>query len=136
MPTLHNIPKADLKALQGIPMRIEGRSYIAVPVEVLQSLLARAAAVSGSGGPPPGSVEAGSYMRNLIASDLRAARAAAGLTQGQLATRMQLSQTRVDLAEGAARRVSLAFVKRWLAACGLPEDWKPQSEAPSRPTAG
>ncbi len=92
--------------------------------ESIQGLLAKSASVPCSDGTPVDVVEAGPYMRNLIATDLRASRAESGLTQGELATKMKVSQTRVSRAEGGAEKVSLAFVKRWLIACGLPEDWK------------
>jgi transcriptional regulator with XRE-family HTH domain len=68
-------------------------------------------------------------MREAIAADLRTARTEAKLTQGQLAERMGLSQTRVSMAESGAEKVSLAFVKRWLGACGLPEDWQPGADS-------
>lgn len=123
---VESIPKHELKAIRGIPMSIENRPFVAVPVDVLRVLLAASAAA----GPvlsaiPPGSVEAGPFMRNMIAEDLRAARGEAKLTQGDLALKMKVSQTRVSMAESGAEKVSLAFVKRWLKACGLPEDWKP-----------
>jgi len=114
--------RKDLKLLRGIPMRIDDQAFVAVPVGVLRTLLA---SLPEAGVPLEGLVEAGPFMRNLIAGDLRAARTRGGLTQSQLAIRMKVSQTRVSLAERGAEKVGLAFVKRWLHACGLPEDWKP-----------
>jgi DNA-binding XRE family transcriptional regulator len=101
-------------------------AFVAVPMDVLRKLLASCAnALPDLGEVPAGSVEAGPFMQDLIAADIRAARMESGFTQGQLATRMKVSQTRVSMAESGAEKVSLAFVKRWLSACGLPEDWKP-----------
>jgi hypothetical protein len=44
-----------------------------------------------------------------------------------MAAKLSLSQTRVSLAERGTVPVSTTFVKKWLIACGLPEDWKARS---------
>jgi hypothetical protein len=117
------LSKRSLKELQGIPMTIADRAFVAVPVEVLQNLL-RAPRSVPSKEVPPGSVEALAFAGEAIARHLKAARRTAGLTQGEIAARMGISQTRVSLGERGAVPVSTVFVKRWLSACGLPEDWR------------
>ncbi len=74
---------------------------------------------------PEGGVDAHAFIRGSIATDLRAAREVAGLTQAELADRMGKSQTMVSQAESGAARVSERYVRAVLDACGLPEDWKP-----------
>lgn len=80
---------------------------------------------------PAGSVDAHAFVRQSIATDLRAARASAGLTQAQLAERMDKSQTMVSQAESGAMRVSERYVRAVLKACGLPMDWG--GARPSKP---
>jgi hypothetical protein len=133
MSALTTLPKQEIKALRGIPMKIENHLFVAVPVEILRILLAGGAAAL----PPPdeipaGSVEAKPFMIKALALNLRAARMEARLTQEQLAGRMKVSQTRVSLVEGGNEQVSAAFVKRWLKACSLPDGWKPARQ-PSKP---
>lgn len=72
---------------------------------------------------PPGSVDAHAYVRQSIAEALQQAREHAGLTQTELAARLNKSQTMVSQAESGAARVSERYVKAVLKACGLPEDW-------------
>jgi ribosome-binding protein aMBF1 (putative translation factor) len=72
---------------------------------------------------PAGSVDAHSFVRQSIATDLRAARESAGLTQAQLAERMDKSQTMVSQAESGVMRVSERYVRSVLKACGLPMSW-------------
>jgi ribosome-binding protein aMBF1 (putative translation factor) len=74
---------------------------------------------------PEGAEDAHAFLRGSIASDLRAARETAGLTQAELAERMSKSQTMVSQAESGNARVSERYVLAVLKACGLPEDWKP-----------
>jgi hypothetical protein len=116
------LSKNTLRALQGIPMTIEERPFVAIPVEVLRGLL-KGTPIPPSKGLPPGSVEATSYAKASIAKNLKASRLAANLTQAGMAARMGLSQTRISLAERGTVPVSTAFVKRWLSACGFPENW-------------
>jgi ribosome-binding protein aMBF1 (putative translation factor) len=72
---------------------------------------------------PPGTVEAHSFVRQSIGTDLRAAREHASLTQAELAERMGKSQTMISQAESGTARVSERYVRAVLKACGLPEDW-------------
>lgn len=118
-PTLH----PQLKPYGAFTLKLGERPYVAVPLEVFLELTAgRDAKAEGL---PPGSLPAEAFLAEAIGHDFRASRLEAGLTQAQLAARMGISQTRVSQAESGAERVSGAFVKRWLAACGLPPDWRP-----------
>jgi ribosome-binding protein aMBF1 (putative translation factor) len=83
-----------------------------------------------SGTLPAGSVDAHTFVQQSIATDLRAARESAGLTQAQLAERMHKSQTMVSQAESGAMRVSERYVRTVLKACRLPMDWN--GSKPSR----
>jgi len=60
-----------------------------------------------------------------LAPRLRAARRQAGLTQVQLAERMDRSQALVSLAERGALRIGTPYLHAVLEACGLPSDWQP-----------
>jgi len=75
---------------------------------------------------PDGAVDAHAFLRGSIATDLRAAREAAKLTQAELAERMGKSQTMVSQAESGSARVSERYVRNVLKACGLPDDWSGQ----------
>lgn len=70
-------------------------------------------------------VDAEEFVRELIADSVRAAREHAGLTQAELAQRMNKSQTLVSQAEVGNAKVSERYVRAVLKACGLPEDWSP-----------
>ncbi len=118
------MPKRDLKALHGIPMSIEGEPFVAVPLAILKGLLKPALVANDI---PEGSVEAIPFMRAALARNLKAARLEVALTQDQLAGRMKVTQPRISQAEGGLEPVSVAFTKRWLKACGLPEGWKARS---------
>jgi DNA-binding XRE family transcriptional regulator len=81
-----------------------------------------------------GTVEAHAFVRRSVASDLRAARQAAGLTQAELAEKMGKSQTMVSQAESGAARVSERYVRTVLKACRLPADWTGPKQRPKRRT--
>jgi len=70
-------------------------------------------------------VDADDFVAVNLGRDLRAARMAAGLTQGQLARRMRKSQSLVSAAERGAIEVGVHYVERVLKACRLPANWKP-----------
>jgi transcriptional regulator with XRE-family HTH domain len=72
-----------------------------------------------------GAVEAGPYMRASIGRGLVQARKAAGLTQGDLAKRLNVSQSMVSQAEQGKIRVGERYTASVLKASGLPEDWTP-----------
>jgi DNA-binding XRE family transcriptional regulator len=120
------LPKSTIKDLHGIPMTIGERAFVAIPLDVLQKLMENASTRPPKA-LPPGSVEATSYAQTAIARNLKVSRLAAKLTQAGMAAKLSLSQTRVSLAERGTVPVSTTFVKKWLIACGLPEDWKARS---------
>jgi len=97
-------------------LTIAGTEYVVIP---------RAEYLKHVGGVPKGSVEALSFVRSSVAEGLRAAREKAGLTQGELASKLGKSQTLVSQAEGGRERVGARYVAAVLKACGLPKDWKP-----------
>lgn len=102
-------------------LTIRGTEYVVIP---------RAEYLKQVGMVPPGSVEALPYVRASLAEGLRAAREAAKLTQGELATKLGKSQTLVSQAEGGRERVGARYVAAVLKACGLPKDWKPATGKP------
>jgi len=100
-------------------IEIEGVEYALLPRAEFERLTA-AAKESGEQ-----LTDAQEYTRRLIAHDLRRARAAAGLTQAELAERIGRSRSMVAGAEGGHQRVGERYVARVLKACGLPKDWRP-----------
>jgi ribosome-binding protein aMBF1 (putative translation factor) len=68
-------------------------------------------------------VDAHAFVRGSIATDLRAAREHAGLTQAELAKKMGKSQTMISQAESGTARISERYVHAVLKACGLPVEW-------------
>jgi len=123
--TVARIARRDLKALHGISMSIEGKPFVAIPLAILKELLKPAANETNE--IPEGSVDAIPFMQATLAKNLKAARLEVRLTQDQIAERLKVTQPRISQAEGGHEPVGVAFVKRWLKACGLPEDWKPRS---------
>ena len=63
-------------------------------------------------------------VRGAIGQDLRKAREAAGLTQAELAGRLNKSQAMVSGAENGTVKTGWPYARSVLKACGLPEDWK------------
>jgi DNA-binding XRE family transcriptional regulator len=101
-------------------LKLDGKTYVILPkAEYLR--LRR-------GDTPPDTVDAISFARTAISNDLRAARDAAGLTQAQLAEKLDKSQTMVSLAEAGNVSVGERYVASVLKACGLPKDWKPGAQ--------
>ncbi len=104
-------------------IEIEGVEYAILPKKELDRLTR---ADGGSEVEEGELVDALDYTRRLIAHDLRRARAAAGLTQAELAERISRSRSLVAGAERGHQRVGDRYVARVLEACGLPEDWRPK----------
>ena len=96
-------------------IKVEGVEYALLPRAELERLTRKG----------DGLTDAREYTRQLIAHDLRRARAAAGLTQAELAERIGRSRSMVAGAEGGHQRVGAPYVARVLKACGLPMDWRP-----------
>ena len=117
------LSKRQLQLVRGIPMTVENQPFVAVPLTILKELLRRPAPDVGAEGIPAGSVDARSFARSALAATLKRARNAASMTQADLAKKMRISQARVSQVEHGLEPVSVAFVKRWLKGCGLPEDW-------------
>jgi ribosome-binding protein aMBF1 (putative translation factor) len=74
-------------------------------------------------GPPPGSVDALVYATQSLAANLKKAREAGGLTQAELAAKLDVGQSAVSMAERAKMRVGERYVRAVLKACGLPQNW-------------
>src|SRR5271170_5980832 len=72
---------------------------------------------------PAGSVDAVEYAVASIANDLRAMRAAAGLSQLELAKKLKVSQSMVANAEAGRARVGESYIRRVMRACKLPRGW-------------
>jgi ribosome-binding protein aMBF1 (putative translation factor) len=71
-----------------------------------------------------GTVAARPYLRALIASDLRMARADAGLTPERVAARIGKSASFVRESESGRTDVSERYLFTFMRACRLPERWK------------
>ena len=123
---MHNpsLPKRDLKAIRGIPMTLEDKPFVAVPLPILKDLLKGAIPFASAAGVPVGSIDARAFARHTLANNLKKARHQAQMTQVDIAKAMRVSQARISQVESGVEPVSVTFVKRWLKACGLPEDWK------------
>jgi ribosome-binding protein aMBF1 (putative translation factor) len=99
-----------------VTVTIDGREYVAIP---------RADYLAMTGGKDlEGAVDAAEYGRRSLGRTLRAAREAAGLTQAELAEKLDKVQPTVSGAEAGRVRVGEAYVSAVLKACGLPADWK------------
>ena len=83
-------------------------------------------------GIPEGSVDAIEYARTSIGATLKAAREHAGLTQSDLAKKLNKSQPMVSGAEGGSISVSARYVEAVLKVCGLPADWKVPTRKPAK----
>ncbi len=84
---------------------------------------AKYASLRRAAGIPDGSVDAIEFGRAALGRTLRAARRHAGLTQEQLAERLNKSQPMISGAESGRVSVSERYVAAVLRACELPPDW-------------
>jgi transcriptional regulator with XRE-family HTH domain len=105
-------------------LQIDGKDYVVIP----KAEYMRLTGAVGEGL----LVDAGTAMREMLARDLRKAREAAGLTQGQLAEKLAVGQSMVSSAESGKAKVGERYVKRVLKACKLPADWVPEPDAPGK----
>jgi hypothetical protein len=94
-------------------VKVGNREYAIVPKDEYEELL----------GIPAGAEDTLAFSGAIIAHDLRAARAKAGLSQAELAKKV--SQPMVANAELGKNRVGRRYMASVLKACGLPKDWKP-----------
>jgi len=98
-----------------IRLTIEGKEYVAIPVEEYRKF--RRGKVSAQ-------VDGIAWAHATLGENLRKAREAAGLTQGELAERLGKSQAMISRAESGDMQVSERYVGQVLKACGLPKTWK------------
>ncbi len=104
-----------------VTVTIDGQEYVALPrADYLRLAGDRDAR---------GAVDAVSYARRSLGRTLRAAREAAGLTQAELAEKLDKVQPMVSGAEKGSVRVGERYVAAVLKACGLPADWKAKGSA-------
>lgn len=80
-------------------------------------------------GLPTDTVDAVAFGMRTLGRSLRLAREEAGYTQAELAKKLRRSQSMVSSAETGTLRVGQRYVLSVLAACRLPEDWKPPRAA-------
>ena len=99
-----------------VELELDGKEYVIVPKADYLRLR--------RGDTPPNTVDAIEFARDSIAADLRAAREKSGLTQDELAVKLDKSQTLVSQAEAGKVSVGERYVAAVLKACGLPKDWK------------
>jgi ribosome-binding protein aMBF1 (putative translation factor) len=95
-------------------IEIAGAEYVVIPKKEYDKL---------RGQIPEGSADAIAYANASIASDLKAAREAGELTQGQLAKKIGKSQTMVSQVESGQERPPKGYVEAVMKACRLPKDW-------------
>ena len=88
-------------------------SYVVVPRKFVRE------AMTGK----PARNFASEYVRFSLGQDLRAARKTAGLNQKELAALIGKGQSTVSMSEKGQIRVSSAYVRAVLKACGVPRDW-------------
>jgi len=65
------------------------------------------------------------WARKELGRNLRTARIMAGLSQAQLASKLQKSETMVSRIEAGEVSAGERYVLALLKACGLPKDWVP-----------
>ena len=103
-------------------LNIDGKHYVILPRAEYLKLVQSSAK-------PETLKDARSVVRAALGTNLRSARKVAGLTQIELAERLDISQAMVSAAEAGRERVAERYVARVLKACGLPKDWTPATTA-------
>ncbi len=96
--------------------KIDNREYVILPRREYEKLA----------GIPAGTEDALAFSSAVLASDVKAARLAAGLSQAELAKKLKISQPMVARAEAGETRVGTRYMANVLKACGLPKTWKPE----------
>lgn len=109
-------------------LEIHGERFAVIPESEYLHLLHEA----GEEVPLPASlfddddvVDADEFVPRVIGQNLRLARMSVGLTQAQLAKKLNKSQALVSGAERGATEVGLRYWQSVLKICKLPKDWKP-----------
>jgi ribosome-binding protein aMBF1 (putative translation factor) len=77
-------------------------------------------------------VDADEFIGKAIGRTLKTARAAAGLTQAQLAKKLKKSQAMVSSAERGTIEIGPGYLRSVLKGCGLPMNWTPPKPTPSQ----
>ncbi len=97
-------------------VKVEGKEYVLIPKVEYDALV---------GAVPVGAVDAVPFAMKSIATDLRKARKAGGLTQSELAKKLKVSQPMVSSVEAGRTAPPKGYVDALLKACGLSKAWKP-----------
>lgn len=92
---------------------IKGERYVVIPEKEYRRL-------TGKGEPTR---PAEDVFRDVMAANLRAARAAAGLSQAELAGKLGVSKSMVAGTESGRIRVADGYTATVLRACKLPKNW-------------
>lgn len=100
-------------------LEVRGETFVVIPKREYLRLKAASGEDIGDEG------DAFAFMNLAIGENIRKARVAAGITQAELAKRLNRSQALVSSAENGTKEVGARYVKAVLKACGLPEDWTP-----------
>lgn len=96
-------------------VNVEGKEYVLIPKAEYDALV---------GTVPSGAVDAVAFATKSIAADLRKARKSAGLTQSELAKKLEVSQPMVSSVEAGRTAPPKGYVEKLLKACKLPKNWK------------
>lgn len=116
-------------------IEIRGERFALIPEQEYLELLDHAAPDASTEADPfdlTDLVDADDFMGKSIGRTLKAARAAAGLTQAQLAKQLRKSQAMVGSAERGTIEVGVEYLRSVLEGCGLPMDWTPLKPVPDR----
>lgn len=100
-------------------LTVAGRQYITLPAATYDALCSKAP-----------TTDAIVFARLTVARDLRLARKEGNLTQRALAKAIGKTLKTVCKAELGRATVSAQYVRKVLAACGLPPDWRPPLPKP------
>lgn len=99
-----------------VMLKLDGKEYVVLPKNDYYRLLGKA---------PPDAVDAITFARGTVASNLKKARTAAGLTRSELARRIGRTVASIADAETGHIAATPRYVAQVLQACGLPKDWMP-----------
>jgi DNA-binding XRE family transcriptional regulator len=112
-------------------IEIRGERFALIPEQEYLALLGHVAPDAATEPDPfdmTDLVDADDFMGKAIGRTLKAARAAAGLTQAQLAKKLRKSQAMVSSAERGTIEVGVDYLRSVMAGCGLPMDWAPRHD--------
>jgi len=112
-------------------IEIRGERFALIPEQEYLALLGHMAPDASTEADPfdlTDLVDADEFMGKSIGRTLKAARAAAGLTQAQLAKKLSKSQAMVSSAERGTIEIGPAYLRSVLKGCGLPMNWTPRHD--------